>query len=79
MFQYNILGLLNSILERADKNSELGSMRDFQEEMDDGTRIEMIRLVLLCIAEMCSKAEHVRNFTVINHKEVAKCTKVYKA
>jgi hypothetical protein len=40
--------------------------------------LELARIVIRIIAELCKKATHIRNFAILNHKTYTYCLKAYK-
>lgn len=40
--------------------------------------VELVRIILRIIGDLCRKSAHIRNFAVINHKTYTYCLKVYK-
>ena len=38
-----------------------------------------MRLGMLCMAELCEKSEHIRNFVIVIHKAITHCNKAYQS
>lgn len=62
--------VISSAVEAIERNSA--------EAHNYSSRLEMARISLRIIAELCRKAVHVRNFAVINHKTYTYCLKAHK-
>jgi hypothetical protein len=42
------------------------------------TQLDMVKVAMRVLCEICRKGEHVRNFTMLNHRSYTYCLKAYK-